>query len=169
MSYQSDEIIEMIEYYNLIRDILDNDCLDLQKCKDFFNSLNMGENINSIPKSISRKIISYFVEAAHDIDEMLLWEKCSHIASLLGEMVKILTGNYLNKKAELLKIWLNRNSDKDTSYHHFNTLRHLMTEIMRETREMITKEEAREEQIVPDIEEDQIFRDEEDVTWQNIE
>ena len=165
MPVQTDNLNDMIEYYNRIRDILDENVLDIQKCRDFLSQINLNRDVNNISNNITCKIIYYLIEIAHDEEEMLLYEKCAHLANTLEEMVEILRGEHPNRKAALLRTWIKCATNRDTHSPFFNNLKYLTKDIIKETKRLIF-DEAPKEQVVPDLTQDPDFKDEEEDTWQ---
>ena len=161
MPVLSNKLNEMIELYNLIRDILDEPRLDLNKLNDLLRQITLRENINYITKAIVNKIIYYIIEIAHDEEGVLEFEKFSHLANTLEEMTEIIKKENINKKAELLRAWIRCQNDGGIHSPFFNNLKYITKQIIKETKRLLL-ENNQPEQLVSDLD------DEDEHTWQRL-
>ena len=172
MPVLSNKFNEMIEHYNLIRSILEEPTIIMQKFRDLLGQINLNEDMNEITKEVTKKIIYYIIEVAYDEEEQLDYEKFSMLKNTLEEMTEILKGEHLNRRAELLRSWIRCTTHSDTFTPFFNRHQHITKTIIKETKRLIF-ETRQTEQIVPDLQgldldDDANFEDEEETRWQYL-
>ena len=118
---------EMLENFNIIRDILNKPTIDLNELRQLLTRVSQDENIYFITQDIMTKIIYYIIEMAHD---ELQYEKYEYLEQTLERVTDIIRSDSYNKKDELKRLRTKCQTDNESPY--FDSLMHITTTVVTE-------------------------------------
>ena len=118
---------EMLENFNIIRDILNKPTIDLNELRQLLTRVSQDENIYFITQDIMTKIIYYIIEMAHD---ELQYEKYEYLEQTLERVTDIIRSDSHNKKDELKRLRTKCQTDNESPY--FDSLMHITTTVVTE-------------------------------------
>ena len=118
---------EMLENFNIIRDILNKPTIDLNELRQLLTRVSQDENIYFITQDIMTKIIYYIIEMAHD---ELQYEKYEYLEQTLKRVTDIIKSDSYNKKDELKRLRTRCQTDNESPY--FDSLMHITTTVVTE-------------------------------------
>ena len=118
---------EMLENFNIIRDILNKPTIDLNELRQLLTRVSQDENIYFITQDIMTKIIYYIIEMAYD---ELQYEKYEYLEQTLKRVTDIIKSDSYNKKDELKRLRTRCQTDNESPY--FDSLMHITTTVVTE-------------------------------------
>ena len=118
---------EMLENFNIIRDILNKPTINLNELRQLLTRVSQDENIYFITQDIMTKIIYYIIEMAHD---ELQYEKYEYLEQTLERVTDIIRSDSYNKKGELKRLRTKCQTDNESPY--FDSLMHITTTVVTE-------------------------------------
>ena len=151
---------EMVENFNIIRDILNKPTIDLNELRQLLTRVSQDENIYFITQDIMTKIIYYIIEMAHD---ELQYEKYEYLEQTLKRVTDIIKSDSYNKKDELKRLRTRCQTDNESPY--FDSLMHITTTVVTETIKLLfytTRAGLHPHWISSDKEEEENYQDSED-------
>ena len=151
---------EMLENFNIIRDILNKPTIDLNELRQLLTRVSQNENIYFITQDIMTKIIYYIIEMAYD---ELQYEKYEYLEQTLKRVTDIIKSDSYNKKDELKRLRTRCQTDNESPY--FDSLMHITTTVVTETIKLLfytTRAGLHPHWISSDEEEEENYQDSED-------
>ena len=118
---------EMLENFNIIRDILNKPTINLNELRQLLTRVSQDENIYFITQDIMTKIIYYIIEMAYD---ELQYEKYQYLEQTLKRVTDIIRSDSNNKKDELKSLRTKCQTDNESPY--FDSLMHITTTVVTE-------------------------------------
>ena len=118
---------EMLENFNIIRDILNKPTINLNELRQLLTRVSQDENIYFITQDIMTKIIYYIIEMAYD---ELQYEKYEYLEQTLKRVTDIIKSDSYNKKDELKRLRTRCQTDNESPY--FDSLMHITTTVVTE-------------------------------------